>query len=147
MMNKARQKVTISTIRTTFSWLLVLLVIFGLSKPNKRAAFRPICNNTANTNIMHYICDYPQTPGKGNTDMTPDGLPTPEMPAYVVMPFLFKTDNSLKRGLQESRCSCCTHDWVIPNHNCRTITTSTSLVSSHLGRKFTLVGSKPSGIG
>ncbi|MEA2031522.1 MAG: hypothetical protein U9N55_08040 [candidate division Zixibacteria bacterium] len=147
MMNKARQKVTISTIQTTFSWLLVLLVIFGLSKPNNQAAFRLTYNNTTNTNIMRYICDYPQTPGEGSTDMTPDGLPAPEMPAYVVMPFLFKTDNSLKRGLQESRRSCCTHTLVIPNHNCRIITTSTSLVSSHLGRKFTLVGSKPSGTG
>ncbi|RKX25179.1 MAG: hypothetical protein DRP47_10200 [Candidatus Zixiibacteriota bacterium] len=147
MVIQARQKAIVSAIWTVSTWLLVILLIAGMNGFSGQAAFQ-LSNGSADypeTNC--YVCDYPPAPGSDGADMTPDGLPAPKAPAYMALPLLYQTDNSIKRGIHENRYTCCMRAWSFTNGSNRIITTSTSLISSRLAQQLTLVGAKPSGTG
>jgi hypothetical protein len=84
---------------------------------------------------------------KAQDEMTPDGKPHQGQPASLVPPILSKYHNPDKgtAGLNNDFY----YITVSANnngHECP-LATSTCLISSKLGRQFTLVGARPSGTG
>jgi hypothetical protein len=85
--------------------------------------------------------------GISKDELTRSGKPVGDQYAYLVLPLILKTDNPEDRlRINDSPCR-----ETNQSSTCRkerfSVQTSTSLVSSHLGRRLTLVGAKPSGTG
>ncbi|MBU8933199.1 MAG: hypothetical protein KOO62_04250 [candidate division Zixibacteria bacterium] len=147
MSNLIRHKALTSAATTASAWLLVLLIVTGWANSSGWIGHRTTAIDEALPTTQDYICNYPPTPGESGTDMTPDGLPTTQGPAYVVLPLLHKTDNTFRRGLPEKFSLSSAHDSIAPRDSFRATPTSIAQVSSHLARQHTLVGAKPSGTG
>lgn len=93
------------------------------------------------------VCNYPPIPDDSNQSMTPNGRPLQNASCPTIGMLLPKTDNTDKRFSHADRlflksCRICRLDE--PD---RSVCTSTCAVDALLGRQFTLVGAKPSGIG
>lgn len=147
MRDPTRHKALASAATTASAWILVLLVIAGWCSSGAWTTTGGLFGDSDRQTTSNYECNYPPTPGESGTDMTPDGQPISEGPAFVVLPLLHKTDNTLRRGLSDKRLSSRVDIENIGNDNSGRATTSVSQVSSRLGRQLTLVGAKPSGTG
>jgi hypothetical protein len=80
-------------------------------------------------------------------NMATNGKPGNTRPPYLVLPPILKPDNTDKRfNKQTVSYKRTIISSVCQNRPCD-ILTSTSLISSNLGRRVTLVGAKPSGTG
>lgn len=82
---------------------------------------------------------------RAQKNMATNGKPGHARPAYLVLPPILKPDNTDKRFKKQTVSY---RRIIIPsvyqNRPCDVLT-STSLISSNLGRRVTLVGAKPSG--
>ena len=145
-MSSLTRHTALSSAATTASgWLLVLLIITGWANSNVWTGHQANGKEATPASAQGYICNYPPSPGESGSDMTPDGLPTADGPAYVVLPLLHKTDNTFKRGLPEKLSISRTYSSIAPRDCLGATPTSIAQVSSHLSRQHTLVGAKPSG--
>ncbi len=95
--------------------------------------------------IKTYCCNFPQDQGSETTGMTSDGIPAPEEPAYLVMPGIIKPDNSEKRSNEKRYYNQDKRIRTLTWNKRRSLVSSSSKISTTLGRQFTLVGAKPSG--
>ena len=82
---------------------------------------------------------------RAQKNMATNGKPGHARPAYLDLPPILKPDNTDKRFKKQTVSY---RRIIIPsvyqNRSCDVLT-STSLISSNLGRRVTLVGAKPSG--
>ncbi len=147
MRNPTRHKALASAATTAYAWILVLLIVAGWCSSGGWTDISGLNRDLDSSTTKGYECNYPLTPGASSSDMTPDGLPTAEGPAYVVLPLLHKTDNTLRKGLSESSRSGRATVEILSGDESLVATTSVAQVSSRLGRQLTLVGAKPSGTG
>lgn len=132
--------------QTGLAAALVLLILF--------AGFQSFATTPEPENTVpavfgdDYICDYPVLPDvSGGQGMTDDGRPYRGGSDHWILPLIIKTDNSGKRLFQKDLARLGARVEIIDSWNRQCLVTSTSLVSSCLGRQFTLVGAKPSGKG
>ncbi|MFQ6008051.1 MAG: hypothetical protein ACE5K8_03780 [Candidatus Zixiibacteriota bacterium] len=77
--------------------------------------------------------------------MAPDGEPSGNQYAYIVLPLILKSENSDNRYKTQNILCREINASSIHKGNRSSVLTSTSLISSRLGRQLTLVGAKPSG--
>ncbi len=77
--------------------------------------------------------------------LTSGQQPATHESTYRDLPLLCKTDNTSRRAPEEYQACRVNRVWVVPGIQGDLVIPSTSLVSSHLGRQYTLVGAKPSG--
>ncbi len=78
-------------------------------------------------------------------NMATDGKPASSQLAYLVLPPLLKPDNSNSHTRLFFAVSGKTNHFPLSSTHHSIVLASTSLISSYLAHRFTLVGSKPSG--
>jgi hypothetical protein len=79
--------------------------------------------------------------------MTPNGRPLPAATTSQILPLILKTDNSDKRVVLTDQPSLKSCRRVTVSVLSRPLLTSAFAVDPRVGRQFTLVGAKPSGLG
>ena len=77
--------------------------------------------------------------------MSPDGNPEQHKCSYLVLAPILKTDNPEHRLKKQTISSVGFDTPPVGRHHQNNVLTTTSLISSDLGRRLTLVGNKPSG--
>jgi len=125
--------------------IILALVISGVSSTHRLFSTYYELNNLPDQNTHARLLPGPPSPDEIADEMTPDGKPYTEESAYFIHAALSKynnSDNRFKENINKAAFACLITSHYGFNHK---ITTSTSLISSNLGRQFTLVGARPSG--
>ena len=94
-----------------------------------------------------YKPEIPPVSGDPQQSMTPNGRPLPACSTSEILPLILKTDNSDKRLVlsdQPTLKSCRRVSVAVASSP---LLTSAFAVDPRVGRQFTLVGAKPSGVG
>ncbi len=94
-----------------------------------------------------YECDIPPSSDDPQQSMTPNGRPLPASSTSQILPLIIKTDNSDKRLVLDDQPSLKSCRRVTVTIASRPLLTSAFAVDPRVGRQFTLVGAKPSGLG
>ena len=89
----------------------------------------------------------PPDPDEASEEMSPDGKPTSEQPARLIFSALSKDSNPNDRLEDIRGISILSTLSLSDEKYSHLVSTSTCLISSRLGRQFTLVGAHPSGTG
>ncbi|MDH4158288.1 MAG: hypothetical protein OEW00_13540 [candidate division Zixibacteria bacterium] len=121
------------------------LIISGAGSAQRLfSVYEQFLQSPAEAPVSARILPGPPAPDEVQDEMTPDGKPNTEQPAYL-QAALPKCNNSEDRFRLVSRNAVITVASTIPPGTGSTILASTSLVSSGLCRQFTLLGTHPSG--
>lgn len=131
------------------SVILIVLSALGISGANSAA--RAFANNTANETVAKELAERavltpdPQSPDAAGDQMTPSSRPNTEQIAFFSIPVIIKTveDNKPVRDRIDFRQTA--ELFFSTARDATSPVGSSSLISSRLGRQFTLVGAKPSG--
>jgi H+/gluconate symporter-like permease len=145
-MNKVIEKTTCCPALAFALFVTVALAMPGPGPINLSAAIhsRPVSQSNASVGCGAQI---PATllSDRAQKNMATNGKPGHARPAYLALPPILKPNNTDKRfNKQTVSYKRTTISSIRQNRPCDVLT-STSLISSNLGRRVTLVGAKPSG--
>jgi hypothetical protein len=140
-------KISIQAARTAVVILVVMaIVVSGAGVAHRvcadsRLAVEVVEENPSDVRLVAGPPDSDQAPEQ----MSPDGKPTTEQPARLVLSALSKYSNQDDRSKYARGISIVSISSLSGAKSHYPISTSTNLVSSDLGKQFTLVGARPSG--
>jgi len=145
-MNKVIEKTTCCPTMAFTLFVTVALAIPGPGPIDLSAAIHdgPVSQSNASVDCGAQI-PAQLLSDRAQKNMATNGKPGHARPAYLVLPSILKPDNTDKRFKRQTvSYKRTTIPSICQNRTCDVLT-STSLISSNLGRRITLVGAKPSG--
>lgn len=140
-------KISLQAARTAVVILAVIaVVVSGAGAAHRVCADSKLAVEVVDENPSDIrLVAGPPDPDEAPEQMSPDGKPTTEQPARLVLPALSKYSNQDDRYKYGRGVSIVSISSLSGARSRYPISTSTNLISSDLGKQFTLVGARPSG--
>jgi hypothetical protein len=145
-MNKVIEKTTCCSVMAFTLFFTMALVMPDPSSINLSASIHDSPVSQSNASVGCGILIPAALISEGvQENMATNGKPGQAQPAYLVLPLILKSDNTDKCFKKQT----VSYKKTIISSVCRSrpcdVLTSTSLISTNLGHRVTLVGAKPSG--